>query len=168
MKNIFTLVLLLISSISFSQKDANYFKGRKKPYSCNDIIKHKDELKGKYQDALPNDFIFSPLNFTKIQQDNVVVKVMRFSITYYPYPSSENGVYFKLQNGEILRFPDVRPSISFSSRGGYSLMASLPLDDDTIAKLKENFIVQYSVGDETIDIEERNIHNLKNLFNCMF
>lgn len=164
----FILVLLLVFPLlGYCQKDANYFKGRKKEYTCDDIVKINDELKDKYQERLGKDFILSPISFSKIKTDNAQANILRFCIQYYPYSFSDKGVFFKLENGEIIKMPDVKVDVSYSS-SGYSLMSGFNMDSDLIKKLKDSFIIQYSVGDKTINIEENNLRNLKKLFNCMF
>jgi hypothetical protein len=168
MKTIITALLLLCTTIVSAQKDANEFKGRKKPYSCSDIINVNNELSGKSEKRLPNDFILSPINFDIVKTPEIKVNVLTFSIPYYPYNTSENGVYFKLANGEILKYSEAKVDVSYSRSGSYSLYCSIAMDDNIINKLKESFIIQFSVGDKTINIEERNYTNLHTLFSCMF
>lgn len=169
MRKVLTLSLLLCNvCLCIAQRDANEFKGRKKPYTCEDLIVRNNELSGKSETELPTDFILSPITFGIIKTPETTVNVIRFYIPYYPYRDSENGVYFKLSNGEILRFPNAKVDVSYTRGGNYSLSCYMQLDAGTIDTLKENFITQFSVGDKTIDIEERNHKNLHTLFNCMF
>ncbi|HEU4496662.1 MAG TPA: hypothetical protein VFR70_06390 [Flavobacterium sp.] len=161
------LLIILISFFNVHSQSKETFEGRKKPYTCQDIIKTKNELRGKSESNLPDEFILSPISFGRVKIDTSEAKLLRFYIQNYPYKSTISGVYFKLANGELITMPEVKVSSKYSS-GSYSLFGGIRLDEELIRKLKDNFVVQFSMGDKVIDIEERHRINLQTLFNCMF
>lgn len=165
MKKMF-LFMLIVSASCFSQKGFNDFPGRKKPYSCNDIIVIDNELTGKLEKRLPDAFILSPINFSYVKKGDSEVRIMSFYIRDYSRAIGK-GVFFKLSNGEILRYENEPLRSSYGS-GNYSIFCNIIMDDELISKLKDNKIVQFSMSEINVDISERNSKNLYDLFNCMF
>jgi len=166
MKKLFLFLALATTLVTYSQKKLQ-FKGRKKPYTCESIVEIKNELSGKYEERLPNEFILSPINFSHIKTDSAEVNLLSFYIERYPYSSSVPGVFFKLESGEVIKFQEERVRTSYVA-GSYSLMANLIMDVNLIETLKNNFVVQFSMGDQIVELDELHMRNLKSLFNCMF
>lgn len=149
-------------------QDKKKFKGRKRPYECEDIRITENQLSGRKEWKLPEEMWLSPVNFTKIRQESIVINLLRFYISSYPYETATSGIYFKLANGELVKSPYEDVKIGKEIAGKYSIMCGYVMSDELIEKLKTNFVVQFSLGEIIIDLDERHQKNLQSLFKCMF
>ena len=137
--------------------------------SCEDLLSEKDELRGTTTYALKSGTFKLPY-FTVSKTETK--ENMEYSITFFcktPYcDNSMKGIYLRLENGEIIRFPDIELKCSYINSFGYILQGSLILNDELHSKLISSKIIEYSLAKAEKKVEYKNPDDFKTLIECLY
>ncbi|CAM3810512.1 hypothetical protein FLGE108171_15620 [Flavobacterium gelidilacus] len=137
--------------------------------NCEDLQVEKQELQGITTLGFKNNSFNLPnLTVSRTEKN----EIFEYNINFYHMSGFCNddmqGIFFKLENGEILRYPDIRLKCNLVPHYGYILQGSVLIDEELHAKLLLSKIVQYGLAKSEHDVEYKNSGDFKTLIECLY
>ena len=129
MKKVFVLIIVLISTQSYSQGPCSITKK---------VDKFEDEV--KYSTRFNK--LIRGLKYVEGEEVSFYLSLTCYGSTLNV---REQGVKILLENGQKLNFPDIEIDVELSESGNYEYSAFIPLNDENVKVLAESRITNYKL-----------------------